>query len=90
MANKTANVYARVEPALKMEAERILASLGVTPSSAIQMFYRQIVLNKGIPFNLKVPDGHVDPVQIDDEDDEQPEKSFGDLRMDYDIGSPSD
>ena len=89
MANKTANVYARVEPALKMEAERILASLGITPSSAIQMFYRQIVLQKGIPFNLKVPEGAVEPI-VNVEEGADEEQNFGDLRMDFDIGSPSD
>ena len=90
MGNKTANIYARVEPTLKIEAERVLASLGITPSSAIQMFYRQIVLTKGIPFDLKVPEGHVEPAQPEEPAEETPEKSYGDLRMDYDIGSPSD
>ena len=29
--------------------------LGISPSSAIQMFYSQIVLKKGMPFELKLP-----------------------------------
>ncbi len=32
-----------------------LSQLGVTPSSAIQMFYSQIVLKQGLPFNLQLP-----------------------------------
>ena len=90
MANKTANVYARVEPSLKVEAERILSSLGVTPSSAIQMFYRQIVLQKGIPFDLKVPAGKEVEAPTETPEDVPEEKSYGDLQMDFDIGSSSD
>lgn len=53
MAN-TSVVYARIDKNLKDQAEGILYQLGITPSSAIQMFYSQIVLNKGIPFELKL------------------------------------
>ena len=48
-------VYARIDPELKEEAENILSRLGITASGAINMFYRQIVLRKGIPFELSVP-----------------------------------
>lgn len=51
---KTANVYARIEPELKEEAESILSDLGISASSAITMFYKQIIINKGIPFELKL------------------------------------
>ncbi|MDO4620567.1 MAG: type II toxin-antitoxin system RelB/DinJ family antitoxin [Lachnospiraceae bacterium] len=54
MANTSA-VYARIDTNLKENAEGILSQLGITPSSAIQMLYSQIVLNKGIPFELRLP-----------------------------------
>lgn len=54
MANTSA-VYARIDTSLKENAEGILSRLGITPSGAIQMLYSQIVLNKGIPFELKLP-----------------------------------
>ena len=54
MAN-TSVVYARVSTSLKERAEGILAQLGITPSSAIQMLYRQIVLQNGLPFDLRLP-----------------------------------
>ena len=54
MANTTA-VYARIDTGLKENAESILTKLGITPSSAIQMLYSQIVLCGGIPFELKLP-----------------------------------
>lgn len=52
---KTANLYARIEPELKNEAEAILSGLGVPVSNAINMFYRQIVIHRGLPFAVKYP-----------------------------------
>ena len=54
MANTTA-VYARIDTELKDSAEGILAKLGISPSSAIQMLYSQIVLRNGMPFDLRLP-----------------------------------
>ena len=54
MANTTA-VYARIDTGLKENAEEILSQLGISPSSAIQMLYSQIVLCGGMPFELKLP-----------------------------------
>jgi addiction module RelB/DinJ family antitoxin len=54
MANTSA-VYARIDNDLKENAEEILAQLGITPSSAIQMLYSQIVLQRGLPFEAKLP-----------------------------------
>ncbi len=54
MANTTA-VYARIDTGLKENAEEILSQLGITPSSAIQMLYSQIVLTRGLPLNLHLP-----------------------------------
>lgn len=53
MANTTA-VYARIDTQLKENAEEILAKLGISPSSAIQMLYSQIVLKRGMPFELRL------------------------------------
>ena len=52
---KTANLYARIEPKLKTEAESILGGLGVPVSNAINMFYRQIVIHRGLPFPVQFP-----------------------------------
>ena len=54
MAN-TNVVYARIDTKLKENAENILNQLGITPSSAIQILYSQIVLQKGMPFELRLP-----------------------------------
>ncbi|MCF0126971.1 MAG: type II toxin-antitoxin system RelB/DinJ family antitoxin [Pseudobutyrivibrio sp.] len=52
---KTANLYARIEPEVKEQAESILAALGIPASNAINMFYKQIILQRGIPFDIKMP-----------------------------------
>lgn len=52
---KSANLYARIEPNLKEQAESILAALGIPASNAITMFYKQIILQRGIPFDVKIP-----------------------------------
>ena len=52
---RTANVFARVEPELKAQAEQVLDRLGIPMSNAVGMFLRQIVLQRGIPFEMKLP-----------------------------------
>lgn len=72
MANTSA-VYARIDTNLKENAENILQQLGISPSSAIQMLYSQIVLTKGIPFDLHLSTrkpiaiGNMDRKQLDAE-----------------------
>lgn len=55
MAAKSANLYARIEPKVKEQAEEILSTLGIPASNAINMFYKQIILQKGLPFAVKLP-----------------------------------
>lgn len=58
MAAKSANLYARIEPDVKEQAEAILSALGIPASNAINMFYKQIILQRGIPFEVKIPSVH--------------------------------
>ena len=55
-ATRTASIFTRVDPETKDQAELILNQLGIPMSSAIGMFLRQIVLQNGIPFEMKLPD----------------------------------
>lgn len=55
MGTKSANLYARIEPDVKEQAESILSTLGIPASNAINMFYKQIILNRGLPFEVKIP-----------------------------------
>lgn len=53
--SKTATIRARVEPGLKNEVEDILAHLGLTASETIHLLYRQIKLQRGLPFEVRIP-----------------------------------
>ena len=55
MATKTANLYARIEPETKYVAESILDTLGIPASVAINLFYKQIILRNGLPFEVQIP-----------------------------------
>ena len=54
-ATKTASINSRIEEDVKSQAEAILSRLGISRATAIEMYYRQIILNNGIPFSLTVP-----------------------------------
>ena len=54
-ATRTANVFTRVDPETKEQAEAILNQLGIPMSNAIGMFLKQIVMQRGIPFDMKIP-----------------------------------
>lgn len=53
---KTAVLHARVDVELKENVEFILSQIGLTGSDAINLLYRQIEMNGGLPFELKVSD----------------------------------
>jgi len=67
---KTANVYARIEPEVKERAEEILGILGIPTSNAINMFYKQIILREGLPFDVKIPPSNklIDMTQLSKEE----------------------
>ena len=52
---RTANIFTRVDPETKEQAEAILNQLGIPMSNAIGMFLKQIVMQRGIPFEMKIP-----------------------------------
>lgn len=53
--SKTATVHARIEPKLKKQAEGILHRLGLNQTQAITLFYKQVELHDGLPFNIVIP-----------------------------------
>ena len=52
---KTEMIRARVEPDLKVQAERVLRELGLSATEAITLFYKQVVLRQGVPFDVSIP-----------------------------------
>jgi DNA-damage-inducible protein J len=53
--SKTATIRTRIEPGLKHEVEGILAELGLTASETVHLLYRQIKLQRGLPFDVRIP-----------------------------------
>jgi DNA-damage-inducible protein J len=52
---KTDTIRARVDPELKHEAESVFRALGLSPTEAIRLFYRQVILRRGLPFSVEIP-----------------------------------
>ncbi len=53
--SKTAMIRARVDPILKEEVEVILEAIGLSTTQAITLFYQQVRLSRGLPFDLRLP-----------------------------------
>ncbi|MEO5333189.1 MAG: type II toxin-antitoxin system RelB/DinJ family antitoxin [Magnetococcus sp. YQC-5] len=53
--SKTGMIRARIEPSVKQDAEEILKDLGLSVTEAITLFYRQIVMHRGLPFQVRIP-----------------------------------
>lgn len=52
---KTQMIHARVDQNLKHNAEQILNALGLNMADAIRLFFTQVILNQGLPFEVKIP-----------------------------------
>ena len=53
---KTEIICARMEPELKQEAEKIFSALGLSPTQAITLFYKQVTFYHGLPFTVRIPE----------------------------------
>ena len=52
---KIATVRARIEPWLKEDVEKLFKKMGISTTEAINLFYRQVKLRNGLPFNVVIP-----------------------------------
>ena len=52
---RTSNVFARVEPEVKEQAEMVLNQLGIPMSNAVGMFLRQVVIQRGMKLPASKP-----------------------------------
>ena len=60
--SKTAMIHARVEPRLKNEVESLFDRLGLSVTEAITLFYKQVRLRHGIPFEIVIPNAETKKV----------------------------
>ena len=68
----TTRIQARIEEPLKKEGERILKKLGITTTDLMRMTFRQLVMRKGIPFDVRIP--NEETLQAFEETEKHPEK----------------
>ena len=52
---KTAVLHTRIAPTLKTQAETVFEQIGLSSSDAIRIFFKQVILRKGIPFDVAIP-----------------------------------
>ena len=52
---KSAIIRARIEPELKAEVEAIFSELGLSITEAITLYYQQVKLARGLPFEVRIP-----------------------------------
>lgn len=67
---KTDVLNARIDPVVKSQAEGILSALGMTASGAITMFYKQVILHNGLPFEVVLPPHDMSAMTAEQLDDE--------------------
>lgn len=84
---KTATARARMDAGLKAAAESILAECGLSATQAINLFYRQVLLHQGLPFDGKIPNANTRKAMREGETGEglvrfsSAEELFRDLRI---------
>lgn len=52
---ETATIRTRLDKKTKEASEAVLEEIGMTPTDAIRLFYRQIALRKEFPLELRTP-----------------------------------
>lgn len=63
--HKVAMINARIEPKLKSRAESILHKVGLTSAEAVRLFYMQVCLHNGLPFEVKIPNEETVKAMLD-------------------------
>ncbi len=55
MAANITSIHAKIDPQTKRDAKRVLDELGLSMTEAISLYFRQVVLRRGIPFEISIP-----------------------------------
>ena len=69
--NKSATIQARIDPSVKKKAQKIFSTLNLSMSEAISLFLTQVSLNKGIPFEIKIPNSLTEETLVKSENCEE-------------------
>ncbi|MCD8483505.1 MAG: type II toxin-antitoxin system RelB/DinJ family antitoxin [Verrucomicrobia bacterium] len=74
--NQTATVHARLDRKTKEASEMVLQEIGMTPTEAVRLLYRQIAMRQEFPLELRVPNAHT--ARILDQSDRNEEVEYFD------------
>ncbi len=77
--SKTEQIRIRIEPEIKQEAGQILAALGLSLSDAVSLYMRQIITQRGLPFDVRLPNAETRAAMDALDRGEGIETSFEDL-----------
>jgi DNA-damage-inducible protein J len=80
-------ISTRIDATLKQNASNILHQIGLSESDAIRMFYTQIVMHRGLPFEAKVPNDETLAAfeELDQEKNTLSRKLFSDFENTLDL-----
>lgn len=80
---KNVSVFARVDPIVKEQAESVLGQLGISMATAMEIYLRQIAMQRKIPFDIALPSAQ--PIAFGSLTDEQfnglMEQSFSEYKQ---------
>jgi DNA-damage-inducible protein J len=83
-----ATVRARIDPRLKQDVEEILSQIGMTTSQAINIFMNSVRRERGIPFELKVPNKETIEAMRDVEEGRTESVTFEELKNEAKVCLP--
>ena len=84
---KTATIQARIDPSVKKKAQRIFSQLNLSMSEAISMFLTQVSLNKGIPFEIKIPNALTEKTLLKSQNGEELHKVSNTKQLFKELGN---
>lgn len=61
-------IQVRLDKKTKSQAQKVFKVLDITMSEAIKLFLRQVALQRGIPFEIKIPNALTDKVLRESEE----------------------
>lgn len=79
---KSETVKARIEPELKESGEAVLSAIGLSTTDAITMFFKQVVMQQGLPFEAKIPNAETIAALKEDLTDKKSFNSVDELMAD--------
>jgi DNA-damage-inducible protein J len=86
---KSEVVKAKIEPDLKFESEAVLSAIGLSTTDSITIFFCQIVMQRGLPFDAKIPNAETVAAMQEDLSAARPYATADEMIADVLLRDPS-